>query len=76
MKVSIGSEAVLAIALVGAAIIVPISMSIHKPTKYESYNEALYQCSTLKSENERNACRAEVTSLYREENGKSVRRNK
>ena len=39
MKVSIGSEAVLAITLVGATIIVPISMAIHKPTKYESYKE-------------------------------------
>ena len=70
MKVSIGLEAVLAIALVGVGIIVPISVAIHKPTKYESYNEALCQCSTLKSENERNACRAEVTRLYREEDGK------
>lgn len=65
MKVSIGSQAIIAIAVVGAAIIVPVSMAIHKPTKYESYNEALCQCSTLKSENERNACRAEVTRSYR-----------
>ena len=74
MKVSIGTESVVAIALLGAAIIVPISMAIHKPTKYESYNEALCQCSTLKSENERNACRAEVTRLYRQEDGKEEHR--
>jgi len=74
MKVSIGTEAVIAIAVVGAAIIVPISVAIHKPTKYQSYNEALCQCSTLKSENERNACRAEVTRLYKEEDGKEEHR--
>ena len=74
MKVSIGSEAIVAIAVVGAAIIVPISMATHKPTKYQSYNEALCQCSTLKSENERNACRVEVTRLYRQEDGKEEHR--
>ena len=74
MKVSIGSEAIMALALFGVVITVPISIAIHKPTKYESYNDALYRCSTLRSVNERNSCRAEVTKLYKEEDGKEEHR--
>lgn len=36
-----------------------------RPTKYESYNEAIVHCSHLKGLNAQNACRAEVTRAYR-----------
>lgn len=61
------NEGKLLIIVMGVVIsIVLIGAFTSKPTKYESYNEAIVHCNRYKSLNEQNACRAEVTKAYRE----------
>lgn len=40
---------------------------LSRPTKYESYNDAIIHCAHLKGLNAQNACRAEVTRAYRDD---------
>jgi hypothetical protein len=61
------STQILALACVVLCIFVPFGIALDRPTKYQSYNEAIRHCSTFRSMNERNACRTQVTNTYKME---------
>lgn len=58
------ATAILALSMVALALSAPIGIALHKPTKYESYNEALRHCSNLHGIESQNNCRVTVTKLY------------
>lgn len=63
---NLDSTHIMAVALVAMAIFIPFGIALDKPTKEESYNQALRNCANLQSLDERNTCRVQVTKYYKD----------